>query len=300
MTAESGVTSPDVLTGAVLALPAGASLDGLARAWYPEAAWTRAPVSAETASARSAPLRGARFRGMTASAEAEPGELELEPGLTLSGPHPLSPGEVADLGLTLQRASAYVVASHGADQLQAARLQRWLVAAARTSRGAVRVRGGAPLVPDPTRSVDRQLFSAHALAPGHALALVRTVLVQATLQGAPAGPPAGSTPVQSYAIVTRTPYDGTVTLTCTRAERLPYALRTLDWRESGPFSYAVTWEPEGEAEDTSEHPSQLLMIARNRMAPVVAAVVSVLHEAIAGTVLDSDGFICTDVVRRRA
>ena len=295
MTAAPGVTSLDRDAGHLIALPASASIQSLALAWYPQARWVREPVAAGAAGAGLTPPRGARFRGLSVVSAAEPGVLELEPGVVLSGPTALTAERCQALGLTVQRVDGYDLSVEGADPAERAertdRARRWMAAAARHARGAVLAEGSTvPLPLDLRRSVNRHLFSAHALAPEIALALVRTVLVQAALESAAAL----ADGAQDFEIVTHTPYDGSVVVRCERPDQLPPALRTVPWRDSGPFRYAVRWLS-GDAYPAdaldAHHVSQ---IARRRMAPVVVAVVAVLQSAIAGTVLDDDGFICAD------
>lgn len=302
MTAAPGVHQSGRAVGPLLAVPASASVEALALAWYPQARWIREPITAEDATARLAAPRGARFRGMSAVGTAEPGDLELEPGIVLTGPHPLDPDRCHALGLTVQRVDGFGVRVEGDDSTSPAgagteppervdRLRRWMVAAARHARGAVLDDGAtAPSALDHRRSVNRHLFSAHALSPEVALALVRTVLVQAALESVSAEA-AGT---RNFEIVTHTPYDGSIVVRCDRADALPPALRTVPWRDSGPFRYTVRWLS-GDAYPTdATDPSHLHHIARRRMAPVVVSVVSVMRAAIAGTVLDDDGFICLD------
>ena len=292
MTAPPGVTSIGC-TGHVIALPTSSSVLDLALAWYPQARWVREPVAAGAAQL-TAP-RGARFRGLSLVGAAEPGELELEPGIRLTGPTPLSEERCWSLGLTAQRVDGFDLRVEGAEQVERAehadRARRWLVAAARHARGAVLAEGGAVQLPvDLRRSVNRHLFSAYALTPAVALALVRTVLVQATLEtvGSQTSGP------QHFEIVTHTPYDGSVVMRCERADWLPPALHTVPWRDSGPFRYTVRWLA-GDGYPADEHDTHHVhQIARRRMAPVVIAVVSALCAAVAGTVLDDDGFICAD------
>ena len=301
MTAAPDATRSGRTASHLLAVPASASVQALALAWYPQAHWIREPVTSEAASALLSPLRGARFRGMAAEGVAQPGELELEPGIVLTGPHSLDLDRCQALGLTAQRVDGFEVRVEGdagpdgrgrpdpADRV--ARVRRWMVAAARHARGAVLEEGAtAPLVLDQRRSVNRHLYSAHALPPEVALALVRTVLVQAALEtvGSERSGP------QDFEIVTHTPYDGSVVLRCQRAARLPPALRTVPWRDCGPFRYAVRWLSGDAYPADAADASHLHQIALRRMAPVVVAVVSVLRTSIAGTVLDDDGFICLD------
>ena len=294
MTAATGVTRLD-RAGHFIALPASASIQALALAWYPQARWVREPVTGGAATAQLTAPRGARFRGLSLVAAAEPGELELEPGVLVTGPTPLTEERCWSLGLTASRVDGFDLRVEGADEAgrteRADRAHRWLVAAARHARGAVLAEGATVQLPlDLRRSVNRHLFSAHALRPEVALALVRTVLPQAALESrAPE-----ATGPQDFEIITHTPYDGSVVLRCERADRLPPALHTLPWRDSGPFRYAVQWLAGDAYPADEEDAHHVHQIARRRMAPVVIAVVSALYAAVAGTVLDDDGFICAD------
>lgn len=308
----SAVVPEEHASDHVLALPASADVAVLARAWFADARWVTEPLDAAAAAAQLKPLSGARFRGMVQEASACEGEMSLAPGVVLRGPYPLTAAQTQALDLPSRRASAYAVRVTGAPGRQApahhpdprdelARafprgkpagvellVARWLVAAARHARGAVLVDGGGvPVVPDPEAAVNLSLFSAYALPAEQALALLRTVLVQARLAGSTTtldGP-------QEYWVRAETPYDGAVTMGFHRAESLPLALSTIPWRDSGPFAYRVRWDPATEDDQGLEHPSQLHAIARTRMAPVVASVTRTLHRAIAGTVVDEGGFM---------
>lgn len=306
--------------GRVLAVPVHVDVLGLARAWFPDAAWEVEPVSDATVAARVLPLRGARFRGLSAQPEAVPGVLRLTAGHVLTGPHPLTAEDTVTYVLPPRHVDAFVLresvvegdpGSPGAARLDgqgerrvaglgrpggavdhpqdADRVRAWLVAAARRARGAVVDRGAGPaVVPDSARSVDRTLFSAHPLAPHHALAIVRTVLVQAVVRSVP---PATEGAPPGWTITTETPYDGTVEVTLTRVSGLPPALRQLPWRDSGPCAYSVRWVSGSPEDQESEHPSPLHLVARARIAPLVARVAAALEQAVEGTLLDEDGFV---------
>ena len=70
----------------VLVVPRGTDVVVLATAWFPDAAWTREPVSAERA-AKVRPMTGARFRGISSVvAEPAPGLLRLNGAASLEGP----------------------------------------------------------------------------------------------------------------------------------------------------------------------------------------------------------------------
>lgn len=315
MTALLDRLGPDGRTGArVLAVPAHVDVMTLARAWFPDAAWEVEPVSHATAASRILPLRGARFRGMSAQPEAVPGVLRLTPGQVLTGPHPLTAEDTVTYALPPRHVDAFVLRDthheHPGDPVEHAggpvdpprgpvgtdpsaqdrdRVRAWLVAAARRAHGAVLDHGAGPaVVPDAARSVDRTLFSAHPLAPHHALAIVRTVMVQAVVTAAPV---AAEGAAQGWTIATETPYDGTVEVVLARVAALPPALQLLPWRDSGPYAYSVRWVSGSPEDQGSEHPSSLHLVARGRIAPLVARVAAALEQAVEGTLLDEDGFV---------
>lgn len=319
MTALLDRLDPDGRTDArVLAVPAHVDVMALARAWFPGAAWEVEPVSHDVAASRVLPLRGARFRGMSAQPEAVPGVLRLTPGQVLTGPHPLTAEDTVTYALPPRHVAAYVLrdsrvedpvgpaggpvalavdpsdprggpAGTGPGPEDRDRVRAWLVAAARRAHGAVLDHGTGPaLVPDAGRSVDRTLFSAHPLAPHHALAIVRTVLVQAVLTAAPVASE-GAAP--GWTIATQTPYDGTVEVVLARVAVLPPALQLLPWRDSGPYAYSVRWVSGSPEDRGSERPSSLHLVARGRIAPLVARVAVALEQAVEGTLLDEDGFV---------
>ncbi|PFG35015.1 hypothetical protein [Sanguibacter antarcticus] len=296
----------------VLAVSSDVDVLALARAWFADARWVREPVDGDLA-ARPQPRGGARMRGMVhVPAEAIPGEMLLAPRVTLRGPYPLTAAQTQALDLPSRRSSAYAIHVEGrarraaptgdvdphddlvrafpggrpvGDELLVA---RWLVAAARHARGAVLVDGGGtPVVPDPRTAVDLSLFSPNALEAERALALARTILVQAQLVTSTAtldGP-------QEYSLRAETPYDGTVTVRFHRTQMLPLVLNTVPWRDSGPFAYRVGWGPGTEGDLGLEQSSQLYSIARTRMAPVVNRLTLALQTAIGGIVVDADGFM---------
>lgn len=308
MTALLDRIGPDGRTGArVLAVPAHVDVMTLARAWFPAAAWEVEPVSHDTAASRILPLRGARFRGLSAQPEAVPGVLRLTAGQVLTGPHPLTAEDTVTYALPPRHVDAFVLrdtrGEHPEDVVEDPggpvgtdpsaqdrdRVRAWLVAAARRAHGAVLDDGTGPaFVPDAARSVDRTLFSAHPLAPHHALAIVRTVMVQAVVTASPVAPE-GAAP--GWTIATETPYDGTVEVVLSRVAALPPALQQLPWRDSGPYAYSVRWVSGSPDDQGSEHPSSLHLVARGRIAPLVTRVAAALEQAVEGTLLDEDGFV---------
>jgi len=294
MTALLDRLGPGSRTGDhLLALPAHVDVMTLARAWFPDADWLVEPVSLDTATSRDVPLRGARFRGMAAQPEATPGTLRLAPGHVLTGPHPLTAEDTVTYVLPPRHVEGYVVRPTGdgtpeEQEREAARVLAWVAAAARHAHGAVLESGRTQaVVPDAGQSVDRTLYSAHPLPPQHALALVRTVLVQAVVTAQSA--PTDGGPV-AWTITTQTPYDGTVEVGLSRTDALPPVLLQLPWRDSGPFAYAVRWRSGSPEDEASDHPSSLHVVARSRIAPVVEKVAAVFERAVAGTVLDDAGF----------
>lgn len=308
----TAVLPPQHASDHLLALPAAVDVEALARAWFPDARWVVAPV-AEPTRATARPQAGARFRGMAQEVpSALPGEMSLGPGVTLRGPYPLTPAQTQAFDLPTRRSCAYAVQVEGAagrdapaqdvdhhDELTRAFpgglpvgdelvVVQWLVAAARHARGAVLLDGaGVPVVPDPRSAVNLSLYSAYGLSPGNALALVRTVLVQARLAGSTTaldGP-------QEFWLRAETPYDGAVSVAFHRTESMPLVLSTVPWRDSGPFAYHVRWDPVPDDDYGVQQTSQLHSIARTRMGPVVARVAQTLQTAVAGIVVDEGGFM---------
>ena len=289
----------------VLVVPRGTDLATLATAWFPDAAWTRQPVSAAEASASARPMTGARFRGITAEAVAPtPGLLRLDASASLEGPTAASRDDAHAVGLASQDLDLYalVPAEQGAPLDL---VYGWMSAAARRAAGAIvpadRVRA---VVPDPWSAVDLTLWSAVPLSAQDALPLIRPAMT-----GARVGPTDIPHPQQSedsagpptFSVTATFEYDGALTVRTGRSREVPVALSRLDWREYGPWSYQVTWQPPEPAELLDEHPSQLHVIARSRVQPSVARVAAALWRAVGGTVVDSGGFVVPpDELRDRA
>lgn len=281
--------------GAVLGLPHGIDVAALAEAWFPGAVWERAPVTAAQAQRRARPMAGARFRGVTQDVAAEPGVLRLLPGVVLVGPEPLE----APVGGGAPRSAArlldgYTVAHDHAQP--PAEVAHWLQAAARHAGGVVVAPDRSQIVTyDAALVVDLALWSAVALPLEALVQLVRPRLpgARVTTTGpagaiGPAGP--ASSAVTPYELVARFEYDGDVRVRFGRAHP-PRVLETMGWRDHGPFAYAVRWHPPEPAELDALQPTRSHLIARGRIAPVVARVVAALMPAVGGVVVDDGGFL---------
>ncbi|MET0788814.1 MAG: hypothetical protein ABWY33_06180 [Cellulomonas sp.] len=286
----------------VLVVPRGTDVAGLAAAWFPDAAWTREPVSAAQAAASARPMSGARFRGRVADdAEPTPGSLRLDASASLEGPTPLAGSAAQAAGLAPQDADLYAVVP--ADERESLDLvYGWMSAAARRAAGAIVPADRArPVVPDPGSAVDLTLWSPVPLSALDAVPLLRPAMT-----GARVGPtdvpqqPAGDGPA-AFSVTGTFEYDGAITVRTGRSREVPVALSRLDWREYGPWSYLVSWEPPLPEELQSEHPSQLHLIARSRVQPSIARVAAALWRAVGGTVVDGGGFVVPpDELRDRA
>ena len=278
----------------VLVVPHGTDVVVLAAAWFPDASWTREPVSAAEA-ARSRPMTGARFRGISSLVtEPAPGLLRLNGAASLEGPTTAGRAEAHAAGLAAPEVDLYALVP--ADPRASLELvYGWMAAAARRAGGSIVPADRAQVVvPDPGSAVDLTLWSPTPLSAQDALPLVRPAMT-----GARVGPTDVPHPQQSegnagpptFSVTATFEYDGAITVRSGRSTEVPVALSRLDWREYGPWSYHVTWIPPQPEELRLEHPSQLHLIARSRVEPSVARIAAALWRAVGGTVVDTGGFI---------
>ena len=265
----------------VLVVPRGADVAELASAWFPDAAWTREPVSALHASARARPT-GARFRGITSATESAPGLLRLDGAASIEGPFPAGAQDVDLYAMVPADPRASLDLALG-----------WMEAAARRAAGSLIAADGATVVvPDPGASVDLTLWSAQPLSAQDALPLVRPAM-----SGARVGPTdvpqqsTGEAGPPTFSVTATFEYDGAVTVRTGRSSEVPVALSRLDWRAYGPWCYHVSWQPPDPEELRVEQPSQLHLIARTRVQPSIARIAATLWRAVGGTVVDSGGFV---------
>lgn len=288
----------------VIAVPDGTDLLSLASAWYAQADWLRVPVTASQARSRARPMSGARFRGMVAEAEPQPGELRLTWEVSVRGPYPLAAEAAHALGLPARGLDLYAVVPNDgtAGPVADPGVLAWMSAAARRSAGAVLPADRArALVPDPRSSVDLTLWSAVALAPEATVPLVRPLLsgarvavtaAAASRHGDPGATDGGRpTAPGPYELVATYPYDGQLRLRLERSSEVPVVLTALDWREYGPFAYRATWSPPEDGEYRTDAASPLHVIARGRIAPYVARAVAALARTAGGAVVDADGYL---------
>ncbi|WP_425955802.1 hypothetical protein [Xylanimonas sp. McL0601] len=286
-------------------------LPELAAAWFAGVAWLREPAVAP------APRARALFRSPAAQPEQIPGVLRLGEQHGLTGPFPVDAEQATALGVRAAEGGAAAWTVTRIDGLSEARPRRpasyddrdgisrafaaglpeaeelravqWAVGVARKLGGAVLADGHVPITPDPGSSVDLSLYSAHALDPADLLHQVRGLVATAELESR-------STAADGslhYAVRARTSYDGELLVRVEHVDRVPRALGVLEWRLYGPFAYHVSWLPQDPYELQTEHPSGLHLIARGRMASIVARLVTVLQARIAGVVVDDGGFVAT-------
>ena len=278
----------------VLVVPHGTDVVALATAWFPDAAWTREPVSAAEA-AKVRPMTGARFRGISSvAAEPSPGLLRLDGAASLDGPTRAGRSVAQSAGLVVPEVDLYAVVP--ADPRASLDLVHgWMTAAARRAAGSIVPADRAHAVaPDPGAAVDLTLWSPTPLSAQDALPLVRPAMT-----GARVGPTDVPQPQQSdgtpgpptFSVTATFEYDGSISVRTGRSTEVPVALSRLDAREFGPWSYHVSWHPPEPEELRVERPSQLHLIARSRVEPSVARVAAALWRAVGGTVVDSGGFI---------
>ncbi|MFC8191771.1 hypothetical protein ACFUMH_08940 [Cellulomonas sp. NPDC057328] len=284
-------TVPSALDGQhVLALPAGTDALALVRTWFPDARWAREP-------ARSAPAArptGARFRGVVVEPVATEGVLAVADGVEVTGPHPLDAASARALGLPAQDADLYglPVTTPAGAAVSPALVAGWATAAARrTGGGILPADRRQVVVPDPASALDLTLWSAVPLAAQDAVPLVRPALSGSRL--GPTETPAQGGGPGGFSLTATYEYDGAVVVRLSRSDEVPVVLSTLDWREHGPWGYHVTWRPPDPAELEVEHPSQVHLVARQRVIPGIARVTATLWRAAGGTVVDAGGFVVT-------
>ncbi len=280
---------PPALDGLhVLALPAGTDVLGLVRAWFPAARWEREPAQASAAARPT----GARFRGIAVEAVATAGVLAVAEGVTIAGPHPCDAAAARAAGLPARDLELYglPVATPAGTAVGADVVAGWATAAARrTGGGILPADGRHAVVPDPASALDLTLWSPVPLAAQDAVPLVRPALSGSRLGPTETPQPAGGS--AGFSLTATYEYDGAVVVRLTRSHEVPVVLSTLDWRAHGPWGYHVTWRPPDPLELEVEHPSQLHVVARQRVAPGVARVTAALWRAAGGTVVDAGGFV---------
>ena len=127
------------------------------------------------------------------------------------------------------------------------------------------------VVPDPGSAIDLTLWSPVPLSAQDALPLVRPAMTGARVGPTDVPHPQqaeGSSGPPTFSVTATFEYDGAITVKTGRSSEVPVALSRLDWREFGPWSYHVSWQPPEPAELRNEHPSQLHLIARSRVRAV--------------------------------
>lgn len=292
MTAAPAQLSSDLAGSPVLGLPRDTDVLALAGAWFPHARWERPPVTAAQVRSLARPAAGARFRGVTTEEVAEPGVLWLSPGVVLRGPYPLDvPASAAGAGCQVPRTlDGYGVAVDAPDAPAVLHPDGWVVAAARHSGGVVvDVDRSRTWTFDPRAAVDLTLWSAVALPLDVLVRLVRPRLPGARVSVTPAAVP-GSV-IAPYELLARFDYDGDVRLGFSRPAQVATVLERVSWRDHGPFAYAVRWAPPEPDELLVAQPSTPHVIARGRIAPLVAHAVAALMPAVGGAVVDDGGFL---------
>ncbi|HEY0117761.1 MAG TPA: hypothetical protein VGC04_03170, partial [Cellulomonas sp.] len=171
----------------------------------------------------------------------------------------------------------------------------WMTAAARRTGGAVVSADRAQLiVPDAASAVDLTLWTGAVVPSGDLVSAVRPFLA-----GSRPGP-VRELPGGAYTLTSRFEFDGALTVTAQPRDAVPVAVASQRWGEQGPWTYAVTWVPPDPTELTSEQPSRLHLIARSRVAPVVARAAWAMLRVAGGVVVDDGGFPVTadDLARR--
>nr|WP_297428008.1 hypothetical protein [uncultured Actinotalea sp.] len=334
---------PQVRGHHLLLLPEDVGYDEvevLAVSRFPHAHWETAPGIVP-----SRPGRGSR------ATPPAPGTLRLSRHSTVVGPFGVEPGAATALGAPttarlayrlhapVERGPAPLQEGGDRDGLRRAfpaglpvrdeeRTLGWLVAAARRLGGAVRTSTGTVLVPDPAAAVDLTVWTDIWLEPEAALAVLRRVLPQATLNLPTtgwAGPPPGTgqravvggdalddeqrralhaaaddhdiatltqpPPMTAYGCLADLEIDGMLALEVSGETTLPPVIAAVPWAAAGAVAYRVRWEPPDVEELHAERPTLPHRVARGRALPVVSAVARAVHGAVGGEVTDEMEFV---------
>ncbi len=267
----------------VLALPVGVDVGGLAVAWFVGSAWEVLPLGADTFGYAALPER--RFRGAVQEPVLRPGRLRLTARAGLDGPWLLPAADARLQGLPDQDLDLYALDPRVTDPL----VLGWMTAAARRSGGAVvSADRRQVLLPDPGAAVDLTLWTGTVLESEDLVAAVRPALAGSRLGRVERGPDGG------YAMTSRFEFDGGVVVTVARRTAVPVAVAGLSWGDHGPWTYTVAWRPPDPAELTAEQPSRTHLIARTRVAQVVARAARAVLGAAGGVVVDDGGFPVSD------
>ena len=264
----------------VLALPAGADVRALAVAWFAGGAWEVFPLASDPAASTQR-----RPRGDSTGTPPRPGRLLLTAHAGLVGPYRFPAIAARTQGLPDGDLDLYALDSGAADPL----VLGWMPAAARRVGGAVVSADRTQvIVPDAGAAVDLTLWTGTRLASTDLVTAVRPFLAGSRLG------PVEQRGDGAYSMTSRFEFDGALTLTVEPRSAVPVAVCSLPWGEHGPWTYSVTWEPPDPSELAAEQPSRLHLIARNRVAPVVARAARAMLRVAGGMVVDDGGFPVPD------
>lgn len=291
--AVPGPELPSDLDGChALAIPAGEDIRALAAAWFADSGWEVFPLAPEPVSGDARD----RARGAVPMAQSRPGRLRLAGQHALVGPVRLHAREARALGLPERELDLFGLPASVTDPVALG----WLTAAARRTAGAVLSADRSQvIVPDPATAVDLTLWTGTRLTASELVTVVRPFLAGARVEQAQALAGAGD---GAFSVAARFEFDGALTVFAQPRDAVPVAVAAVQWGAHGPWTYHVAWVPPDPAELTAEQPSRLHLIARSRVAPVLARVVRALLLSAGGVVVDDGGFPVTpdDLTRRAA
>ncbi|UNX54679.1 hypothetical protein MF406_17675 [Georgenia sp. TF02-10] len=245
-----------------------------------------------------------------------PGELQLVPGATLTGPWRLDDGARAGLGLPDWSAQAYLLTAptersgalplelHGVDPLldafpegvptgTEAETLGHLRALARRLHGGVLLAGtGTVLVPDPASAVDLTLHSPVWLEHDACLGVLAQVLpqVRSVLDDVPAAV-AEVQELEGYALVADLGGGDLLAVEVAGEDEPPVVLRGTEWAQGGVVTYEVRWRPRLPEQARAAAPAPAVRRARARAGELIERATAALHAAAGGAVTDDDGFL---------
>ncbi|GAA1645384.1 hypothetical protein [Georgenia ruanii] len=246
---------------------------------------------------------------------AGPAELQLLPGVVLTGPWgvdeelraafdlPAWAQQAFVLLAPVQRGGPLPAALRGVDPVLDAfpdgvpegvesEAIGHLRAFARRLRGALRLAGtGAVVVADPDAAIDLTVLAPVWLEHDAGLEVLRPVLpgLRSALDDIPAE--LVDNELEGYMLLADLGEGSLVEIHVTGLEQVPLVLRGTAWAADGVVSYEIRWRPARPDLAHSGRPPLGIRQERTRAAGLIEAAASALHAVVEGEICDDDGFL---------
>jgi hypothetical protein len=246
---------------------------------------------------------------------AAPDQLQLQPGVVLTGPWGVDDGLRTAYDLPAWAAQAYVLYSpvqrggplpaglrgvdpvldafpNGVPEGVESDAIGHLRAMGRRLRGALRLAGsGAVVVPDPDAAIDLTVLAPVWLEHDACLEVLRPVLpaLRSALDDIPAE--LADNELEGYMLVADPGEGNLLEIHVTGLEQVPTVLRGTAWAAGGVISYEVRWRPGRPDLAYSGRPPLGVRRERTRAAGLIEAAAAALHGVVGGEIVDDDGFL---------